>query len=230
MCGRFALKKAHLAQVARQAAAIVAGAVPAASRYNIPPGVRIPVVRNRADGARELVDLHWGLRPAWAGPAARPVSNARAETAADKPAFRDAIRRRRCLIPATAFYEWTTGGGERRPWAFFSPDGEPLCLGGLWEDDSCAVVTTAANAVMSPVHHRMPVLLTPADHDAWLDPRSDLSTTQSRSALAVLLNPAPDDRLIARRVSTRVNAVRNDDESCLTETAEEPDAQLELGW
>ncbi|MFH1497864.1 MAG: SOS response-associated peptidase [Verrucomicrobiota bacterium] len=230
MCGRFALKKAHLAQIARQAAAMVGEHVPPGSRYNIPPGVRIAVIRNRAAaGGRELTDLHWGLTPAWTGPDARPVTNARAETAADKPTFREAIRRRRCLIPATAFYEWTAGVGARRPWAFLAPDGEPFCLGGLWEDDACAVVTTAANTVMAPVHHRMPVLLAPGDYDAWLDPRSDLSTT----ALTSLLQPAPAGRLIARPVSTRINAVRNDDEACLAEAAHaeaEPDAQLELGW
>ncbi len=236
MCGRFALKKAHLAQIAKAAAAIMAeGALPA-SRFNIPPGGPIPVIRNRpsanvGDG-RELTALHWGLMPAGAAADARPLNNARAETVADKPTFRDAFRRRRCLIPASAFYEWTTAGGPRQPWAFLRADEEPFCLGGLWDGDRCTVVTTAANAVMSPVHHRMPVLLaTDAELDTWLDPRIDSAMTSA--ALAALLRPAPDDRLVARPVSARINATANDDEACLADAplpATPTDTQLGFGW
>lgn len=264
MCGRFALKQAHLAQIARAAAAIIAeGALPG-SRHNIAPGGPIPVIRNRpgrpprparqagahanaCDGApagaalgpdeigeRELTMLHWGITPAWAGPGARPLANARAESVADKPSFREAFRRRRCLIPVTAFYEWDSARGTRRPWAFLGSDGEPFCLGGLWDDGQCAVVTTAANAVMAPVHHRMPVLLgAPDEFAAWLDPRSENPMTSP--ALARLLRPAPAERLAARPVSGRVNSTRHDDEDCLVESAHAAeenagDAQLGFGW
>ncbi len=230
MCGRYVLTRQHAAQIARAAAAIVPEASLPASRFNIPPGGRIPVIRNQTDrDSRELTNLHWGITPAWAGPSGRPVTNARAESVAEKPTFRDAFRRRRCLIPVSAFYEWTTTGGPRQPWAFLQADGEPFCLGGIWDDDHCVVVTTAANTVMSPIHHRMPVILTtPDDFTAWLNPQMELPESSRR--LSTLLAPASPELVQAQRVSSRINNVRNDDEGCLAEATHPTDDQLGFGW
>lgn len=230
MCGRFALKKTHLAQIAKAAAAIMSHSALPASRYNIPPGGRIPVIRHQPGGSgRELIDLHWGITTSWAGPSTRPLTNARAETVSEKPTFRDAFNRRRCLVPVSAFYEWQSTGSRRHPWAFCRPDHDAFCLGAIWEADCCAIVTTAANTVVSPIHHRMPVLLTsPDDFAAWLDPLASSSSAPGR--LASLLAPAEEDKLIAHPVSTRINNVRHDDEACLAETTPAADNQLELGW
>lgn len=194
-----------------------------ATRWNIAPTQDIAAVRRDEDG-RHLVPLHWGLVPHWAEDPSigSRMINARAETLADKPAFRAALRQRRCLIPIDGFYEWKTEGKRKQPYAIRRRDRQPMALAGLWESwpgpkgaplpqplQSATIVTTGANAVLRPLHERMPVVMDPRDWEAWLDPAAPLPLVQD------LLRPAPDGELEAYPVSTRVNSVRNDDESCI---------------
>jgi putative SOS response-associated peptidase YedK len=207
--------------------------------YNVAPRSEVVVVRERADGdttRRVLSPLRWGLVPAWAKDVSigDRMINARAETVATKPGYRRSFARRRCIIPADGFYEWrrvgAAPGSSRRvaePTFIHRRDGEPLAFAGLWAvwpvpdalastiggDDgwlrSCAIVTTRANALVAPIHDRMPVLLPETAWDAWLAPppagEHDLPT------LARLLVPAPVEGLEAYRVSTRVNRVDEND-------------------
>jgi len=190
-----------------------------APRYNIAPTQ--PVVCVRQARERELVWLRWGLIPAWAkDPAvgARMI-NARAETAAEKPAFRTAFRRRRCLVVADGFYEWRRSGTHKQPYYISRPDHGPLAFAGLWERwqaesgdavESCTILTTAANPVLAAIHDRMPVILAKADHEAWLDPEAcDLEHLRG------LLIPRPDRELRTAPVSTHVNSPRHDDPQCI---------------
>jgi putative SOS response-associated peptidase YedK len=216
MCTRYFLLKDHLAEVFR-----ALGLEPKASfvsRYNFAPGQFLPAIRRDAAGALAAAELSWGLLPSWAAAdGARPV-NARAETLEAKPSFRDAYRQRRCLLPASGFYEWEKRDRARLPWAFQRPDGHPFCLAGLWESrpgpdgtafETCALVTTGPNGVIEPIHLRMPVILGPDQAVSWLDPRA------GPGQLAPLLLPVPDDQLAARRVSTRMNRAAVDDAACL---------------
>ena len=233
MCCRYVILQEHTKTLLEQLGVLIEkGALPP-SRYNVAPGTGIPAIRRRpGTQARELTSLHWGLVPAWtrdrSGP---PPTNARAETLADKPSFRDAFRSRRCLIPASGFYEWAVEGRARHPWLFRLRDERPFALAGLWETwsapdgatlESCAVVTTTPNTVMAPIHHRMPVLLAdPADWDRWLDPR-----IVDPVALAPILRPFPPEAMAALAVSPHVNSVRHDDPGCLIPAAKE--AQMGL--
>jgi len=171
--------------------------------------------------SRRLDLLRWGLIPFWAkdpGIGARMI-NARAETVAEKPAFRAAFRRRRCLIPADGFYEWRREGPRKQPYHFRLPDGGPFAMAGLWERwspegadpiETCTILTTDANDVVRPVHHRMPVILLPEAYETWLDPDVD-----DRGALAPLLVPLAGDAIVGHAVSTHVNAPVNDDPTCV---------------
>jgi putative SOS response-associated peptidase YedK len=191
------------------------------SRYNLAPSEHIPVVRS-VPGALEMVTLRWGLVPAWArdvdpGPA---PANARAESLASRPMFREAFRRRRCLVPASGFYEWQGRRGSRQPYLFRLRDGSPLGFAGLWEAwrdpagnrimETCAIITTAPNEVVQPVHDRMPAILAPDDYLRWLDSR----LVEPRD-LAPLLRPFPDGAMTVTAVSTWVNNIRHDDPACL---------------
>jgi putative SOS response-associated peptidase YedK len=210
------------------------------SRYNLAPGELISAVHLATPGAKpEGARFSWGLLPAWA-PADRTRSrpaNARAETLSTKPSFREAFRTRRCLLPASGFYEWESRGQARKPWLFRAPGARPFCLAGLWESRrlpdgrefaTCAVVTTAANEVVGPIHDRMPVIIAPADFERWLDAR-----VSEPEDLASLLRPAAANFLSAARVGTRVNHTAHDDELCLLPPAasEESadDLQFNLG-
>ncbi len=219
MCGRFALTT-NAAELARLFGATrVAEAAP---RYNIPPAQPVLAVRQPAGGqGRELVTLRWGLIPAWATDPAvgNRLANARAESAADKPSFRDAFRRRRCLVPADGFFEWRRRGGSREPFFVRRRDGRPLAMAGLWECwhapdgapvETCTVLTTDANEVVRPLHDRMPALLAPGDVAAWLDPALQDPATVHR-----LLRPYPAGELVAVPVSRRVNDPRHDDPQVL---------------
>jgi putative SOS response-associated peptidase YedK len=173
------------------------------------------------DGAvRRLDAFHWGLVPFWADDAriGSRMINARAESLAEKPAFKAAFRKRRCLVPADGFYEWRKhpGTGPKQPYYVHRPDDEPYALAGLWEvwrgsdrDQqpmrSCTIVTGAPNEAMARIHDRMPVILPPSAWDAWLDPDND-----DVDLLARLLVPAPAELTVLRPVSTEVNNVRND--------------------
>jgi putative SOS response-associated peptidase YedK len=176
MCGRFILTVS-----AKDVADLFGLAeVPALEpRYNVAPTQPVAAVRADADGRRSLATLRWGLIAPWAKDAKHAAINARAETAADKPTFRHAFRKRRCLIPADAFYEWQKVGRHKQPYLFKLRDGEPFAFAGIWEAwngpdgealESCAILTTEANELVRSVHERMPVILDPRHYAEWLDP------------------------------------------------------------
>lgn len=191
-------------------------------RYNVAPTQLVYAVANRA-GRRALGTLRWGLVPPGAKDpsAGSKMINARAESLADRPAYRAALARRRCLIPADAFYEWQRlrpgqGGSAKRPWAVRRRDGQTMALAGLWEAwrdpaapegeplRTCTIITTAANQLLAAVHSRMPVVLCPAKWEAWLDPGV------SAEEAAGLLESAPGEWFEAFPVRTLVNDVRRD--------------------
>jgi putative SOS response-associated peptidase YedK len=213
MCGRYALYTPAEAMVRLFGLSSAADIEP---RYNVAPTQPVAVVRADPSNRRRLDLLRWGLVPFWASDLAigNRMINARGETVAEKPAFRQAYRKRRCLIPADGFYEWQKTSTGKQPW-FISPErGGPLAFAGLWErwDDrgraepveTCTIITTAANAALAPVHDRMPVILPEQAWTLWLDSATDAP------ALADLLAPAPEDLLSRRPVSRRVNTPAND--------------------
>lgn len=236
MCCRFALHKSPQSLAKRL---LGAGAAPAAirnfsPRTNIAPTQPLLAVRRSpaSDFRPEFTFLSWGLVPPWAKDAslASSLFNARAESAAVKPSFKGALRHHRCLIPADGFYEWTRVGRESRPGYFTLADEEPFCFAGLWEHwgspdgseiESCALLTCAANADIEPYHHRMPLIIRPADYERWLEP-----ALQSTSAIADLLLPPPSGTWQTRPVGSAVNSVRNNGPECLLPP--QPPAQGEL--
>jgi len=197
----------------------------------------VAIRSNPHHGAREAAVLTWGLVPPWADDPsiAYRMINARRETAAQKPAFRHAMRRRRCLIPADGFYEWRrNGSGPKQPYYFRAPGGERLlAFAGLWEHwdspdgseiESCCLLTTEANELMAPIHNRMPVLIAPRDYARWLDPANEKPHT-----LQELFAPPPTDTLEHWPVSPAVNFAENDSPELLTPTTAHPGAgQQEL--
>ncbi|MDX1605349.1 MAG: SOS response-associated peptidase [Candidatus Competibacterales bacterium] len=218
MCGRFAL----YADLEQLRAALDAGLVPSdyQPRYNIAPTQAVLSLR-RIDGEPGMASLRWGLIPGWSrGPDSRySMINARAESIATRPAYRGPFRHRRCLVPASGFYEWQTDGqGPRRPWFVHPRDDTLLLFAGLWERwegpdgpvDSCTIVTTTANDTMKALHERMPVILDAAARAVWLDPESE------RDALQALLRPAPEAALAAYPVGRQVNNPRHDRPDCVT--------------
>ena len=215
MCGRYTLTNPDPLRLRARFDILESVEVADQPRYNIAPTDPVLAVRRREDASRELGRLRWGLVPGrWAEKGGgRPLINARAETLESQPAFRDAFRERRCLIPADGFYEWLSDERGKRPVWLSRPDGELFAFAGIWaalsqgEDEalhSCAIVTCAPNDLIRPIHDRMPVVLSADAEAAWLDP--DLGT----EALADLLIPAPDDVLTTREVSDLVNNVRED--------------------
>jgi putative SOS response-associated peptidase YedK len=190
-------------------------------RYNIAPTQPVPVIRqNPKKPVRELSLMRWGLIPSWAkdSSAAAKMINARSETAVTKPAFRDPIRLRRCLIPADGFFEWKRTAKSKQPYCFEVNNGELFAFAGVWDrwkDPSggwiktFSILTITPNAVTSAVHDRMPVILDPESYDLWLDPGM-----QNVAAISELLKPYHTSRMRSYPVSTRVNYVANDDEEC----------------
>ena len=163
--------------------------------------------------------MHWGLVPYHAKDAAKPIINARAETLAQRPAFRGLLPRRRCLVPADGFYEWRREGRFRTPMRFTLRDGQPFAFAGLWDRwlqpdgtplYSFTIVTTNPNSVLEPVHNRMPVILLPEDEAGWLDP-----ATTDPAALSPLLNPFPAELMEGYCVSRAVNSPVNDSPECI---------------
>ena len=214
MCGRYELHT-PVEDIARGFDARLtdeAAALPA--RYNVAPTLRVPAVRATADG-RVLEAMTWGLVPSWArDPSGVKPINARAETVFDNPMFRNAVRRRRCLIPADGFYEWQARSGRKQPFHIGMVDDGWFAFGKIWEYRvlegekprvTCAILVTRANKLMASIHERMPVIIAPADYAAWLDP-----ATGQRNALEDLLQPYPAELMRATAVGTRVNNVEND--------------------
>jgi putative SOS response-associated peptidase YedK len=229
MCGRFSLTSTP-EQLAERFG--LASAPECAPRYNVAPGQDVLAIRSFENGARRAEPLRWGLIPFWADPAAAsaPLINARAETAAHKPAFRDAFRGRRCIVPADGFYEWADRGGFRQPYWIAPVDADPIGIAALWDRwrtpagsmlETCALLTTAANARIAGLHPRMPAILQPEAYGDWLDPARGVD------ALARLLAPLREDALAFHPVSTRVNRVESD-EPALREPVPEPPLQQSL--
>ena len=230
MCGRFTQRYTWRDVVAFSRLGAAAPALNLRPCYNLAPSQRAAVVR--ADGGeRRLALLRWGLIPTWAKEPriGHRLINARAETVAQKPAFRAAYRRRRALVPVDGFYEWVRRGDAREPWLVFPRDRGLMAFAGLWERwrvpdgarlsaslaeygpgdtlETFTVLTTEANAAMRPLHHRMPVILPPEAFGAWL------------SGGEVALGPAPDGLLAMHAVNPRVNSPRHDDPECVRPAA-----------
>jgi putative SOS response-associated peptidase YedK len=190
-------------------------------RYNIAPTQPVPVIRQHPkEPVCQISTMHWGLVPSWAkDPSiAGSTINARSETAATKPAFRDALRLRRCLIPADGFFEWARKGSSKQPYCFEVNEGELFAFAGLWDGwkntegqwiKTCSILTTTPNAVTSAIHDRMPVILDRESYDLWLDP--GMTNVQ---VVSELLKPYDARLMRCYAVSSRVNHVTNDDEEC----------------
>jgi len=193
-------------------------------RYNVAPTQPIAIVR-LVDGKRHFALVRWGLLPSWVKDPKTftLLINARGESAAEKPAFRAAMKRRRCLIPADGFYEWQAAGDRKRPFYVRAKSGAPLAFAGLWESwtgpngeelETAAIVTTRANRTLAPIHERMPVIVPPEGFDLWLDGATVDATTAS-----ALIAPAPDNLLEAYEISTAVNRTANDNPKLLEPVA-----------
>lgn len=218
MCGRFALSKSDRIDWA-QFGVRRGPALP--PHWNLGPGRPVAVVRHADDGA-EVAMLTWGLVPFWAKERSigNRLTNARAETAHAKPAFRAAFQKRRCLIPADGFYEWqvVSGAARKQPWFVRRADDGVFALAGLWERwqpaegdavETCTVLTTGANELMAPIHDRMPVIIDVADYAVWLSPSS------SADRVRALLEAWAASAMVAHRVSLRVNTLAHDDAGCV---------------
>ena len=201
-------------------------------RYNVAPTQPIAIVRV-VEGRRHFALVRWGLLPPWVKDPKTftLLINARGESAIDKPAFRAAMRRRRCLIPADGFYEWQTVGGRKRPFFVRAKFGVPFAFAGLWETwtgpngeelETAAIVTTTANRALAPIHGRMPVIVPPEAFDLWLN----TADVDARSAMA-LIAPAPDELLDAYEISTAVNRAANDDPALINPAPNMPVPQAE---
>jgi len=219
MCGRFALTDDEAALMAFLGFSDGVAVLP---RYNIAPTQPVAIVRQE-HGIRRMTFARWGLVPAWVKDpqAFSLLINARADSLLERPAFKNAMRYRRCLVPATGFYEWHRQGGAKQPYWVRRRGGGPLALAGLWETwadqdggeiDSATIVTVDANATVRPIHDRMPAIVAPADFDVWL-------TSPDPGEAMALLKPAPDDLLEAIPVSDRVNRAEPDDPGLIAPVA-----------
>jgi len=187
------------------------------SRYNIAPSQPVVAIRIEPDTTtRKLVLLRWGLIPSWVKDPkiGYQCINAKAETVAEKPSFRSAFKKRRCLVLPTGFYEWQAEGRRKQPMWIGLKSKTTFAFAGLWEHwkpgegepvETCTIITTEPNDLIAPIHNRMPVILAPASYDQWLDP-----TFQQAEPLKALLRPYPSEELTAYPISTLVNDPRND--------------------
>ncbi|MEY2695916.1 MAG: hypothetical protein RL333_54 [Pseudomonadota bacterium] len=213
MCGRYV----RFSDMSTFAELFSAKGKPAARpSYNIPPSSQVLVARYDAHGQRELALLKWGLVPSWSSEPRTEFStiNARAETIADKPAFRSAFKQRRCLIAADGFFEWhKESDGHKQPYFFRLIGGHPFAFAGIWERwerdsmvlETCSIIVTVANEKMRPIHPRMPVILEPEDYDAWMDPK-----TSEAFKLQRFLRPMASERMECHRAPVAVNNPKND--------------------
>ncbi len=241
MCYRYVLQRETLEALAVRLA--IPGPVDWSSRYNLAPSATVPVVR--APGGPEgrgleIAMMRWGLIPPWtkdAGTSPAPA-NARSESLASRPAFREAFRRRRCVVPASGFYEWQGPSDRRRPYLICFRDGTPLCFAGVWESwrdpadgqtvETCAIITTVPNELVRVIHDRMPAILAPDEIGRWLDARWFEPRELER-----MLRPFAADAMTMHPVTSRVNNTRFDDPACIQPMPAEDDgsdtAQLSLG-
>jgi putative SOS response-associated peptidase YedK len=219
MCGRFALTDQEAALMAFLGFSDGVAVLP---RYNIAPTQPIGIVRVEG-GTRRFTFARWGLVPAWVEDprAFSLLINARADSVLDKPAFKNAMRYRRCLVPASGFYEWRGRGGGRQPYWIHPGSGGPLAFAGLWETwadrdggeiDSVCIITVDANATLRPIHDRMPAIVAPENFDLWLN-------APDPEQAAALLRPAPDDMLEAIQVGGRINRADDDDPGLIAPVA-----------
>jgi putative SOS response-associated peptidase YedK len=219
MCGRYRLSRRK--QIIEEHFDSVSGEEDWSPRYNVAPTQPDPIIRQHPkEPRRELSLARWGLIPWWAkdsSGAARMI-NARSETASTLPAFRDALKSRRCLVPADGFYEWKRAGKIRHPYCFEINNGELFAFAGLWDRwkdpsgkmlETCSILTTTPNAVASTVHDRMPAILTPDAYELWLDPGF-----VDAASISELLKPYDAHSMRCYPVSARVNHVANDDAEC----------------
>lgn len=225
MCGRFTLR-APASVIAEQFALFETA--PFTARFNIAPTQPVAAVRlaaGHSEAGRELVSLRWGLIPSWAQDPAigNRMINARSETVHEKPAYRTALKRRRCLIVADGFFEWQRTGRQKQPYFIHLRDDRPFAFAGLWESwesadhstvDSCTLLTTEPNELVEPIHNRMPVILSPGDYQDWLDP-----DVQSVEPLRRLFAPFSAALMEAYPVSNHVNSPKHDDASCIERAA-----------
>ena len=212
MCGRFTRMYTWQELVALYR--LTLGASNLQPRYNIFPPTQVDAVLEM-DGRRELVSMRWGLVPSWWSKPLKEMRlatfNARAETVATKPMFRSAFKRNRCIVPASGYYEWETTPSGKQPYYFTPKDGPILSIAGLWDEwrdpdtgkplRSCTMIITEPNEFVAKVHDRMPALLAPNQFEPWLSGRAGTE----------ILRPAPDNSLVMRPVSRRVNSSRADD-------------------
>ena len=238
MCGRYVRKSTRREIANWFAAADDAQGVEWGPSYNVAPQTFQPVVRlNRDTGQREIVLMRWGLIPYWSKDAKIGYStiNAKAETVATAPAFREALRRRRCLVPADAFYEWQKlDPKHKQPFAIALASREPYGLAGLWERwrdpqtsewlETFSIITTDANPVVAPLHSRMPVIIERRDYARWLG-----ADAQAQPPLD-LLRPFPAEQMTAWKVDKSVGNVRNDAAHLLEIAADEPPDEPMLGF
>jgi putative SOS response-associated peptidase YedK len=238
MCGRYVLKRKDLEALMEQLG--VKDPREFVSRYNIAPSTMVPAIRaGSEDRGREAVALQWGLVPFWSKDAktGAKLANARAEGIAGKPAFREPFRKRRCVVPASGFYEWQTIGRLKQPWYFHLRDDQPFVFAGLWERwrsadgvelQTCSLITTTPNERVRPLHDRMPVILRGGAIDTWLDP-----AISEPGTLEPLLRPIAADEMLATPVSPLVNSVRNESPDCIAPATplvpEGPPPQMSLG-
>ena len=223
MCGRFSLTSKG--QRLRERFGLTEEPGEIAARYNIAPSQPVLVIPNRRQ--RLLRPARWGLVPQWARDPSigHRLINVRADTLAARPAFREALERKRCVIPADGFYEWRRDGKQRRAFYVHARDGAPLAFAGLWDVwrprdggepiASCTIVTTDPNELLSSIHDRMPVVLPPAAYDAWLDPHP-----RPAAELASLLVPYPAGALDAYEVSSWVNTPDHEGPECIAPLAD----------
>jgi putative SOS response-associated peptidase YedK len=223
MCGRVTIQT-PAADIAREFALVGVRAAIERPRYNLAPTQLMPVVIN--DGTRMLDAYRWGLIPSWAKEAsiANKLINARGETVAEKPSFRSALKRRRCLVLVDGWFEWKQSTKPKTPYYFRRKDSHPMAFAGLWEEwtapdtgevlRTCTLITTGPNALMAPIHDRMPVILPPEAREQWLSPEP-----QESAALLPLLVPYAGDELEAYEVARVVNSPVNDVPACIERLA-----------
>lgn len=211
MCGRFAVAQTRFKRIEKKLKTTFTEVMP---RYNIAPGQPVSVIY-QVEEEYLMSDMKWGLVPSWSKEPTTAYStfNAKLETAAEKPTYRSAFRHRRCLIPATGFYEWHREEDHKQPYYFTLASGEEMALAGLWEQwkspdgamlNTCTIIVGAPNSLVGKVHNRMATIVPENLYEDWLNPKENIDYL-----IAMLTTPYPADKMKSRKVSTTVNSVRN---------------------